>query len=67
MVATFDQDLIEQLRVKEKSLTALYYTSVYCTMEECDKWRSVWYGLLSQEAKQKLSHLSNSIQCDLDS
>ena len=37
MVATFDQDLIEQLRVKEKSLTALYYTSVYRTMEECDK------------------------------
>ena len=25
--------------------------SVYRTMDECDKWRSVWYGLLSHEAK----------------
>ena len=25
---------------------------VYRTMEECDKWRSVWYGLLLHEASR---------------
>ena len=67
MVATFDQDLIEQLRVKEKSLTALYYTRVYIA-----RWKSV----ISEEVcnmgsyrmrQSKSYYTSNSTQCDLDS